>query len=427
MRLAVKRAEKQQLNWSVLEIEPDEWDRRMASLDVAAAANGFPVFRTGPTGHRVDQAHGAASVRDNHLRRHSHCRRYLLFAALAVLFLAAITGFIVWRTADAGIDQMTADVANVVKLEIVRQRAGGPAALDGEIQSLEFLNGAAMASVAVTRTLTSGTTVVRLETHFYKQTAAGWQQTQAAADFWGADQTLDTQGLHFVFGSIDRAAVVEVAPTADAVYANLRRLTGGDLAPGGLLTIRIVPQWLAFDGGLVGRSVQLSSPLLIVDDSQRSKDVLLLLTMRRTLVQGLVDSARQKSAKPQWRPMVDAFRAWLQFADNAQLGPDSELAVLARLRWSAASPMDLAELLDRNVGYSPSLVSRQSHEEKRRTAAAQLLDYITTTWGTGVLPKLLDGFGRYDSWKTLAPAVLGVSADELEKGWRASAAAAAAR
>ncbi len=422
MRFATKRVEKL-LDWSVLEIEQEEWDRRMADLGVAAAANGFPVFRSDSAGDRVDQASGVVSVRDNHLSRHS---RHLLFVALALLILAAITSFAVWRAAEAGVEQMTNDVANVVKLEIVRQRAGGPAPLDGEIRTLEFLNGAAVASVAETRTLPSGAAVVRLETRFYKQTAAGWQRTQAAADFWGADHTLDTRGLHFVFGSIDSTTVEEVAPTADAIYAMLRRLTGGDLVPGGLLTIRIVPQRLAFDGALVDGSVQLSSPLLIADDSQHSKEVLLLRALRRTLAQGLVDSTLRKSAKPQWQPMAEAFRAWLQFADNTQLGPDSDLAALARLRWSKASPMDLADLLDREVGYSPPIVSNQSQEERRWAAAAQLLDYIARTWGTGVLPKLLDGFSRYDSWKTLAPAVLGVSAGELEQGWHASIAAVAA-
>jgi hypothetical protein len=421
MRFVAKRVEQQRLDWNVLEIEQDEWDRRMADLGVAAAANGFPFFQTHPAGDRTEQGSGVASVRDDHLGRHS---RHLLFLALALLALAAITGFTTWRAAEAGIAGMAADVANAVKLEMVRQRADEPAPLDGELRSLEFLNGAAVASVTVTRTLPSGAAVVRLETHFYKQTAAGWQRTQAAADFWGADHTFDTQGMHFVFGSIDRAAVEEMAPTADAVYATLRRLTGGDLEPGGLLTIKIVPQRLAFDGTLVDGSVQLSSPLLIDSDSQHSKEVLLLLALRRTLAQGLVDSTLRKSAKPQWRPMVGAFRAWLQFADNAQLGPDSELAVLARRRWSAAKPMDLADLLDREEGYSLPIVGNQSQEERRWAAAAQLLDYITKTWGTGVLPKLLDGFGRYDSWKTLAPAVLGISVSELEKGWLASTAAA---
>ncbi len=120
--------------------------------------------------------------------------------------------------------------------------------------------------------------------------------------------------------------------------------------------------------------------------------------------------------------MMDAFRAWLQFVDNAQLGPDSELAELARRRWAATSPVRLDDLLESEVGYSSSAASDQYHEERRWAASAKLFDYISTRWGTGVLPKLMDGFGRYDSWETLAPAVLGVSADELEKGWRASSA-----
>ncbi len=217
-----------------------------------------------------------------------------------------------------------------------------------------------------------------------------------------------------------------MAPTADAVYATLRRLTGAELAPGGLLTIKVVPQWLPFDGAVVDGIVQLSSPLLIADDSGRSEDVLLLLALRRTLAQGLADSVLQKPVKPQWQPMVEAFRAWLQFADNTQLGPDSELAALVRLRWSGAGPVPLNDLLDREMGYSSLAASDQYHEE-RSWAAAKLFDYITTKWGTGILPTLLGGFSRYDSWETLAPAVIGISAAELETAWRSSAAATPAQ
>ena len=43
MKLAAKQV-RSQLEWSILDVEQEEWDRQVASLDVAAAANGFPVY-----------------------------------------------------------------------------------------------------------------------------------------------------------------------------------------------------------------------------------------------------------------------------------------------------------------------------------------------------------------------------------------------
>ena len=38
------------LEWSILDVEPEEWERRLADLGVAAAANGFPVYPAAPAG-----------------------------------------------------------------------------------------------------------------------------------------------------------------------------------------------------------------------------------------------------------------------------------------------------------------------------------------------------------------------------------------
>jgi hypothetical protein len=40
------------------------------------------------------------------------------------------------------------------------------------------------------------------------------------------------------------------------------------------------------------------------------------------------------------------------------------------------------------------------------------------------LGALVQGFARYDSWETLVPAALGISARQLENGWRGQAAPA---
>jgi hypothetical protein len=67
--------------------------------------------------------------------------------------------------------------------------------------------------------------------------------------------------------------------------------------------------------------------------------------------------------------------------------------------------------------YSQSEMYRQ---QQQIAAASSMVDFIVTWYGIDMLPGLLYGFGRYEEWETLAPAVLGVGARELEEAWHAS-------
>jgi hypothetical protein len=73
--------------------------------------------------------------------------------------------------------------------------------------------------------------------------------------------------------------------------------------------------------------------------------------------------------------------------------------------------------------HSPSIyVSYDVHwQEQRFHAAYRLIEFIAARHGIDILPKLLTGFSEYDDWETLAPAVLGSSAAELEAAWHAAA------
>jgi hypothetical protein len=50
---------------------------------------------------------------------------------------------------------------------------------------------------------------------------------------------------------------------------------------------------------------------------------------------------------------------------------------------------------------------------------AALIEYAVAAYGRERLPALMAGLGQYESWKTLIPAVYGVSAAEFEAGWQA--------
>ncbi len=178
-----------------------------------------------------------------------------------------------------------------------------------------------------------------------------------------------------VYG-IWRTAVEQMAPGAEALYAALCRATGlaltgagHDMASYGLLTIEIVPGFASHYPQLSDGRIRLTSPSLYTV-AVHEREELLGRLLRRALSEQLMAVTMQTTAvKAQWLPMVSAFRTWLVF--------------------SAAIPL----------------------------AAEQLVGYIAGTYGIDVMPKLLRGFVQYDDWEELAPAVLGVSAEELERDW----------
>lgn len=348
---------------------------------------------------------------------------------MAVVVLAALIGYAVWRTAQEGIVRIQGDVANVVMLETVRDRTERPALqLRESVRAVEFVSDAAMAEVVVTRTLPTGKVDVQPETRFYKLTPTGWQRTAPIAAFWGPTATLDTRSLHFVFGSKDRAAAEQLAPSAEALYTVLRRVTGQDLAEDGLLTVEIVPDQVMRNGLHEAGRVRLTSPLLYRTASPSRQEILGRL-LRHSLAEQMLDAALQGTApKVQWLRMVEAFGSWMRFSDAVQPMPAGGLAALQRLQSSTDDRVPLASLLagvmdhgpkppPMSEGYSPGALFQQ---DQRWAAAEQLIDFIAATYGIDVLPKLLQGFGQHDDWETLAPAVLGVSAAELEAAWHAS-------
>jgi hypothetical protein len=423
MKLAAKQVHNQ-LDWSVLDIEPAEWDRRMGDLGVAAVANGFPLYAAAQAGTN-GQPNGPTA---DGLRRLGIGRHVVLVAAAAVV-LAALIAYAVWRTAQEGIVRMQGDVVNVVKLEAVQARTQQPAFHRQEsVQAVEFLDGDARAAVVVTYTLPSGKVMVQAETRFYKRTSTGWQRTEPVAAFWGSTETLDTESLHFVFGEKDRSVVEETAPTAQGLYVTLRRAIGQDLAADGLLTIEIVPGYVAGNAQVEDAHIWLTSPLLHRATALSGAEALTLL-LRRALADQMLSAALPRMAlKPQWLTMVQAFGSWLDFSDDVQPASDDQLAALRRLRFLAYGSLHLDALQDGVVRYDATAPSTQVNLqpdnphvlEQRAAVAEQLIGFIATTYGIDVLPKLLQGYAQYDDWETLAPAVLGVSAAELEAAWHAA-------
>ena len=240
-----------------------------------------------------------------------------------------------------------------------------------------------------------------------------------------------------MFGGADRAVVQQLAPSAEALYAILRRVTGADLATAGLLTVELVPDDLLNDEQADTGHIRLASPTFADRGVPLPRgDIFVLLQLRHALARRLLEAALQKGApQAQWSTVVEAFGDWLQFSAAVQPSPPpSELAALQRLGTGTAGMLHLEDLLDGEGQGTAAEQPRvyQTHEAvytqgQRWAAAEQLIDFLVGKYGIDVLPKLLRGFGEYDGWETLAPAVLGVSAAELEADWRAHAASSAPR
>lgn len=207
----------------------------------------------------------------------------------------------------------------------------------------------------------------------------------------------------------------------------MRRTTGQDPAADGTLVIEIVPGYMAHNVQAEDGHIRLTSPLLARTAATPGDEMLGLL--RSALAEHMVPVALPTApVKAQWLTMVQAFGSWLAFSEVVDPASTGQLAALRRLRFLAYSPLRLDNLQDGPARYDPVTHSMQAPHlpanpyelEQRAAAAEQLLEFIAATYGIDTVPKLLQGFAQYEDWATLAPAVLGVSAGELEAAWHAA-------
>ncbi len=406
-----------QVEWSVLDVEEDEWDRRMGALDAAAAANGFPVAARPGRPAAPNAGGAAAATRQSWLPQHW---RGLAAGAILLVLLAAGIGYDAWRTAQQGLVQIQADVANVVNLETVKARADKPAAHIAEnVETVELLDHAALAQVVITHTLPSGRLDVSRQPRFYVQTSTGWRRSGPLAAFWAPAAALDTEMLHFSFGARDRAAVAQIAPAAETLYEGMIRATGQRLTATGPLTIEVVPRYsgqATFDGS----RIQVTSPALFLPVFMSKDELFTRLVSDAICAPMLAAVLHPKPIKPQWQPLADGLSCrLLAHIIHAQarvaavrLGGDFAVAPQHHAR--------LDVLLDLSGGAGPPQARDPYDLPQRATDAAHLIAFIAATYGLDSLPRLLAGFSAYDDWETLAPAVFGLSAAELETAWRAA-------
>jgi hypothetical protein len=424
-----------QLEWSVLDVEEDEWNRHITALD-GAAANGFSlVARPGQTAAAVNGTDmSCRSPRPWFTSGWSW--RSLVLGSSAVLIFAVAIAYGAWRTAQEGLAHLELDVANVVTLENVTAHAVLPTEHGtATVESIELLGSMAMAQVVMTKTSALGNVTEVRQPRFYIHTATGWERTGPLAAFWGPTASLDTSNLHLVFGSRDRAAVEQIAPTAELLYSGFTLATGQTLTAGGPLTIEIVPRYQLAGAAFVEGRILVTSPFLFSSGIAMSKEETFARLLHYAICEPILAALWQMPVKPQWQPLLhDGFHC-RQLNDIITAGTPAA----AIFNWSTTvNPRDymrLNSLLDRTdvPGSAPAQQTANERErggvnmylagtadsqtQARAVGATQLVAFIAATYGLDSLPRMVQGFRTYDDWESLAPAVFGVSAAELEAAW----------
>ncbi len=361
-------------------------------------------------------------------------RRMLPALALAAVLLgvaATLAGYSVWRTAQMGIARMEGDVANAVRLESLREHSSKrsrPACTRSVPESVQRSSSWTMrpwrpswlpSTHGQAKLCAAGAALLRAD-------GQGWQRSVPIAGFWGPTETLDTAHLHFVFGRRDQAVVAAAAPGAEAMYVLLHRATGVDLAPGRPGADRdragVISVYRA-----VGRRPPPADLAVALQGSCEERVALLGRQLRLVLVKQLMATAAQRNpAKAQWQPLVQALGSWLEFSTAIGFAPNDEAAALQRLAlrplhsaWHLADLQeDDAALRSRSPGHGRLYPGRRGRAAKTAGGGGRAVDRLHCRhYGIDVLPRLLQGFAQYEDWEELAPAVLGVSAAELEEAW----------
>lgn len=406
-----------QVEWNVLDVEEDEWNRRMAALDVATVANGFPVAARPERLSEPGTADVASSMLPCWLPRHW---RRLAAGAILLVLLAAVIGYNAWHTAQQGLVHIQADVTDVVNLEAIKARAAQPSEHNAySVEAVELVENAAMAQVVITHTLSSGKLVVSRQPRFYRQTPTGWQRSGPVAAFWEPAVSLDTTSLHFVFGERDRAAVAQIAPMAETLYAGMIRATGQKLTATGPLTIEVVPRYFVratFDGS----RIQVTSPSLFLPVFMSNQEVFARLVSDAICEPMLAAMLYQKPIRPQWQTLADGFNCRLLADIIRAQEPGAGANVAGDLAVGPQGYTALDDLLDGSLRAGAAQVQDPYDLPLRSLGANHLIAFIAANYGLDSLPRLLAGLSKYGDWQTLSPAVFGLSAAELETAWRAA-------
>jgi hypothetical protein len=370
-------------------------------------------------------------------------RRLLRDLAILVLVVAMIAAFAMWRNYQENLARIRGDIQATVNDEAwawhqteegligdlvdpqassewlrgysevqarLRRWAGDAATRPVvEVRRVEPRAEVALVEVLVTEPDVPWMTAPYRESRFYRLDEERWLRTSPDAAFWGDARSLDTEHFHFAFQERDAATVTAVAGEIDALYGALREAVGlGAPEAGEMLTVTVEPRLDITYWRFEHDQLAVPSPELLPVPEESSYEVRLRESLVYPLTQRVI------------RERMRDIRAWVNW------GVIQEGAVFW-LMWEhrtipSAWRYRQVEELKARLAQEPSLRLNDLILPGARwvhiMAAETVVAYAVSTYGVERLPALLEGFEEHLTWKTLAPEVYGVSAEEFELGWR---------
>jgi hypothetical protein len=411
--------------------------------------------------------------------RHAH-RLRAIYALLILLALGAT--LYLWSQAESGAQMLEEELRATIAAEVkATQRPSdhqvNPAvrtpATTVPMQEITYHGNIVSVQVESNYTEPNGKSYRVRQRNFYLRTSSGWVRVPPSPDILGTRLSLESDFFTFSYHQLDEASVEAVVAELDALYINLRQ----DYSlPSAAERMTVV---LFNDQTEVDRTevefacyrpnhLCLPSPALAslpVELSEREALQLQLLSALVYRVRG--DASELARFKYEWQlaeivlPRMQMRRhssrlsawhteivRWLYGIQARTPKPDNEMLAqeLAHLCDSHQITAHLRLITDvalADLCMAPPLpdlhylaqykapdhlirfpwpnrtwwVGKQFWLEAM--ALETLLDYVVVTYGDDGLPKLVDGFRRYETWETLIPAVFGISAEEFEQGWQA--------
>ncbi|MCC6457214.1 MAG: hypothetical protein IT328_19825 [Caldilineaceae bacterium] len=399
--------------------------------------------------------------------------------ASLLLVLAASAVYYLWHEAEIGAQLLEGELRTTIAAEPWFALPSGdgegadhlPAhATSVKVQGITFFGPVASAQVETTYMEPDGRTFLAQQRRFYQPAQSGWVRVTPTSVILGSPQRYETDFFTFIYYQLDSEAVGSVATEIDAVYADLRKdYTLPPVAERVVVELVVAPP---YPSGCHRRyRLCIESPALALLTSDVTQTEALRLWLVSALAYQIAWDAteiapfqygwqyaaytlpriqmRQHSARlAAWH---NDLARWLYGIEARTPTPDAHtlaqelarlcdthhiqayqslMAEVATTQLCVTPPLlDLQYLAQENQTQLPDRISKLTTPDAEMTisesswmsvlAFETLLDYTMATYGDDALPKLVDGFRRYDTWDALIPALFDLSTERFEAGWRA--------
>jgi hypothetical protein len=335
--------------------------------------------------------------------------------------------------------------------------------------------GKEIVAVQVVLNSVKGGTTYR-QTRFYRSTNDGWLRTAPDITLWGPSRQLETEYFVIAFHQQDAQAVAALSTQVDNLYTTLRSNFGLPLAasePKLRVEVNVMqPPGTFLPMVTLADPFILPSPALYLASDGMTDAELLMQALALHLIEYLSFQAQWRYTIPrEWPPILGGLRLWQLWELELPLSawqdevvewvygdihvnaygepgtpPEHYSDLCAAYALWMESPQRIRipiECEDRDglqlglTRWNPFMVSLHTlawglpaadademskvygkEHPSKAVALATLFEYTVATYGREQLPALIAGFGTYEGWGTLLPAVLGVSAADFEAGWR---------